>query len=155
MKFSFEPKNKQKYFSISALAFKMGQIIKLIKPSQNKKGRKNFQLHCFLNTFYSWQLRKCIQKRCSWKIFKPFLFCDGFSTANATITQKHSNSSKVHQSRNSTTSGVWDSYRRKHSILGWANSSKNISVGAKLIFSIFTLCPPSIYAPILICKLDE
>ena len=33
-----------------------------LKPSQNKKGQKNLQLHCFLNTFYIWQLRKSIQK---------------------------------------------------------------------------------------------
>ena len=30
LKFSFEPKNQQKYFCISALASKMGQIIKIM-----------------------------------------------------------------------------------------------------------------------------
>ena len=30
LKFSFEPKNERKYFCISALASKMGQIIKII-----------------------------------------------------------------------------------------------------------------------------
>ena len=30
LKFSFEPKNEQKYFCISALASKMGQIIQLM-----------------------------------------------------------------------------------------------------------------------------
>ena len=50
----------------------------ILKPGQNKKGQKIFRLHHFLNTFYNWQLRKSIQKRCSWKFFWSFLFCDGF-----------------------------------------------------------------------------
>ena len=50
----------------------------ILKLGQNKKGQKTFQLHRFLDTFYSLQLRKSIKKCCSWKIFWPFLFCDGF-----------------------------------------------------------------------------
>ena len=59
-------------------------LILILKPSQNKKGQKKFQLHHFLNTFLqlalgSWE--KVFKKRCSWKFFWPFLFCDGFSKA--------------------------------------------------------------------------
>ena len=39
-----------------------GNLMICLKPGQNKKGQKNFHLHRFLNTFYSWQLRKSIQK---------------------------------------------------------------------------------------------
>ena len=38
------------------------EVTTLLKPGQNKKGQNIFQLHHFLNTFYSWQLRKSIQK---------------------------------------------------------------------------------------------
>ena len=34
-----------------------------LKPGQNKKGQKIFQLYRFLNTFYSWQLKKVFKKR--------------------------------------------------------------------------------------------
>ena len=53
----------------------------ILKPGQNKNGQKSFQLHRFLNTFFtagSWE--KVFKKRCSWKLFWPFLFCDGFRT---------------------------------------------------------------------------
>merc|ERR1719362_2227248 len=46
-----------------------------LKPSQNKKGRKNFQLHHFLNTFSQLPaVKKIFKKHCSWKNFWPFLF---------------------------------------------------------------------------------
>ena len=52
------------------------RIIYFLKPGQNKKGQKIFQLHRFLNTFFSagsWEI-VLIQKT-----VKPFLFCDGFN----------------------------------------------------------------------------
>ena len=45
-----------------------------LKPGQNKKGQKCFQLHRFLNTFYSQQLRKSIQKGAAGKFFGPSYF---------------------------------------------------------------------------------
>ena len=45
----------------------------LLKQGQNKKGQKIFQLHRFLNTFYSWQLRKSIQKTVQLEIFLALL----------------------------------------------------------------------------------
>ena len=43
-----------------------------LKPSQNKKGQKIFQLHRFLITFS--QLPEVFKIRCSWNFFRPFLF---------------------------------------------------------------------------------
>ena len=53
------------------------------KPGQNKKGQKILQLHRYLNTFLQLAAeKKYSKKRCSWKFFRPFLFCDGFSCMN-------------------------------------------------------------------------
>ena len=51
----------------------------LLKPDQNKKGQNFFQQHRFLNTFYSWQLRKSIQKTVQLENFRPYLFWTDFS----------------------------------------------------------------------------
>ena len=60
----------------------------VVKPSQNKKGGKNFQLHRFFEYFFSAaSCKKVFQKRCSWKIFWPFLFWPGFSNITTTLIQ--------------------------------------------------------------------
>ena len=53
-----------------------------LKPGQNKKDQKNFQLRRFLNTFYSWQLRKSIQKTVQLE------FCDGFNNLKNLISEQ-------------------------------------------------------------------
>ena len=49
-----------------------------LKPSQNKKGQKNLQVHRFWCLFYSWQLRKRHQKTVHLEFFWPFLFWNSF-----------------------------------------------------------------------------
>ena len=47
----------------------------LLKPSQNKKGRKNFQLHCFLNTFSQLlAVKKYSKNGAAGKFFGPSYF---------------------------------------------------------------------------------
>ena len=54
-----------------------------LKPGQNKKDQNVFQLHRFLNTFLQLAAEnKYSKKWCSWKCFRPFLFCDGFTSRN-------------------------------------------------------------------------
>ena len=49
-------------------------IVSILKPSQNKKGQKNFQLHPFLNSFSELPaVKKYSKKRCSWN-FGPSYF---------------------------------------------------------------------------------
>ena len=75
-------------------------MMDLLKPSQNKKSQKTFQLHRFLNTFLQLvdEKKYLFKKRCSWKNCWPFLFCDGFIrkcvfgmvTILAKLLQRHS-----------------------------------------------------------------
>ena len=57
---------------------KLKVIVRLIKPSQNKKGEKNSRCTVFGVFFYSWPLRKRHRKRCTWNFFWSFLFLNGF-----------------------------------------------------------------------------
>ena len=49
-----------------------------LKPGQNKKGQKIFQLPTFRCFFFAASCRKRHRKVGSWKIYRPFLFWNDF-----------------------------------------------------------------------------
>jgi hypothetical protein len=56
-------------------------VVSLLKPGQNKKGQKNFQLHRFLNTFLQLSAEKKYSKNgAAGKIFGPSYFVTALAT---------------------------------------------------------------------------
>ena len=60
-----------------------------LKSSQNKKGRKISSCTIFDSFFSVASCKKRNQKRCSQKIFRPFLFCDGFNNHGLRMRNVH------------------------------------------------------------------
>ena len=81
LSFSEQPQKYQDDFwrDMYSCSFKMLLTNFKLKPGQNKKGQKNFQLYRFLNTFLQLAADKKYSKNKAAVNFQPFLFCDDFS----------------------------------------------------------------------------
>ena len=74
LKTKFSSAVKRRFQNGFAPIIRRKRQIRKLKPSQNKKGRKNFQLHCFLNTFSQLPaVKKYSKNGAAGKIFDPAL----------------------------------------------------------------------------------
>jgi hypothetical protein len=88
-------------FCFKILIFALFKLKKnLLKSLQNKKGLKIFQLPTFRCFFSAASCRKRHRKVGSWKIFRPFLFCNDFRNILTTFLCKSHTFGHSYRTRN-------------------------------------------------------